>query len=103
MVVPREFPAHGSFVIVSRFVMKQTGEPLTAIVYSLENCVQCVATKRALSVAGVPYEEVDLATDDAAAEHMRELGHRQAPVVVTPEGEHWSGFQPDRIAALVAA
>ena len=33
---------------------------------------------------------------------LRELGHTQAPVVLT-ETDHWSGFRPDKISELAAA
>ena len=68
--------------------------------YTKPACVQCNATKRALDRAGLPYREVDLAEDAEAMAYIQGLGYRQAPVVVTGDGQHWSGFQPDRIAAL---
>jgi glutaredoxin-like protein NrdH len=53
-------------------------------VYSKPTCVQCDATKRALTKAGVDYKVVDITKD---------------PVVVT-EDDRWSGFRPDKIRAL---
>ena len=32
--------------------------------------------------------------------YVKELGHLQAPVVVTADGEHWSGFRPDLLDQL---
>ena len=69
-------------------------------VYSKKSCVQCNATYRALDDKGVAYDVVDMSVDPDALEKVRALGHLQAPVVITPEGEHWSGFRPDLIAAL---
>lgn len=69
-------------------------------VYSKPNCVQCVATYRALDKAGLEYTIVDIALDTQALEHVVSLGHQQAPVVVAGE-QHWSGYRPDRIKALV--
>lgn len=72
----------------------------TAItVYTKPACVQCTATKRALDKAGVAYNLVDITVDDEARDFCIELGHQQAPVVVT-EDAHWSGFRPDRIKDL---
>ncbi|GAA4389740.1 glutaredoxin-like protein NrdH [Tsukamurella soli] len=71
-------------------------------VYSKPACVQCTATYRALDKAGVAYSVVDISEDDDAREYVLALGHLQAPVVVAG-GEHWSGFRPDRVKALVAA
>lgn len=70
-------------------------------VYTKPACVQCTATKRALDKAGVSYDLVDISADDAARDFCVELGHKQAPVVVT-DNAHWSGFRPDRIKDLAA-
>ncbi|MFC5931823.1 glutaredoxin-like protein NrdH [Cryobacterium melibiosiphilum] len=74
--------------------------PLT--VYTLPNCVQCTMTKQALDTAGVTYVLVDLANDERAVNLVKELGHTSAPVVIT-ETASWSGFRPDKIAAVAAA
>lgn len=74
--------------------------PLT--VYTLPNCVQCTMTKRALDAAGVTYALVDLANDERAVNLVKELGHTSAPVVIT-EAASWSGFRPDKIAAIASA
>jgi glutaredoxin-like protein NrdH len=64
--------------------------------YTKPNCVQCDATKRALDKTGAAYAIVDLTTDHEAMTLVQRLGYRQAPVVMA-NGEHWSGFQPDKI------
>lgn len=69
-------------------------------VYSKKSCVQCNATYRALDDKGVAYDVVDMSEDAQALQKVKDLGYLQAPVVITPEGEHWSGFRPDLIAAL---
>ena len=69
-------------------------------IYSKSGCVQCNATYRALDDKGVEYDVVDMSVDPDALDKVRALGHLQAPVVITPEGEHWSGFRPDLIATL---
>jgi glutaredoxin-like protein NrdH len=75
---------------------------VTVTVYSTPDCVQCRMTYLALERAGVGYAVVDLAHDPAARRLVRELGHVTAPVVVVDDDPsvHWSGFRPDRIAAL---
>lgn len=65
-------------------------------------CVQCTATYRALDAQGVEYTVIDMTQDGAALEKAKSLGYMQAPVVITPDGTHWSGFDPDRIKALIA-
>lgn len=74
----------------------------TVTVYTSPGCVQCNATFRALDKAGITYSTVDVSIDTAAVEKLRELGHTQAPVVLT-ETDHWSGFRPDKISELAAA
>ena len=37
--------------------------------------------------------------DDSARDYVMALGYLQAPVVEV-DGEHWSGFRPDRIRSL---
>jgi len=71
-------------------------------VYSKPSCVQCTATYRALDNKGIEYEIFDVSVDEKALETVKALGYLQAPVIVTDE-DHWSGFRPDKIAALSAA
>ncbi|MDO4791647.1 MAG: glutaredoxin-like protein NrdH [Buchananella hordeovulneris] len=75
---------------------------MSITVYSKPRCVQCDATYRALTKAGVEFNVVDLTEDAAALELVRELGYSQAPVVMAGD-EHWAGFRPDRIKAAVTA
>lgn len=73
--------------------------PTPVIVYSKPACVQCTATYRALDRAGIAYEVIDVTADPAALAACVAIGYRAAPVVVAGD-ESWSGFDPDRIAAL---
>lgn len=68
-------------------------------VYTKPSCVQCNATYRALDKKGISYRKVDISTDAQAMDYVRSLGYMQAPVVVTAD-DHWSGFRPDKIAAI---
>lgn len=70
-------------------------------VYSKPSCVQCTATYRALDSKGIEYEIFDVSVDEKARQAVLELGYMQAPVVIA-EGEHWSGFRPDKIDELAA-
>lgn len=65
-------------------------------------CMQCTMTKRALTAAGVNYQEVNVRDDDNALAYIAELGYSQAPVVVVDEHDHWAGFQPDQIERVAA-
>ena len=77
---------------------------MSITVYSKPNCVQCDATYRALAKHGLEYEVVDITADPEALQTVKPLGYQQAPVVFA-DGDHRSGFRPDRIkaAARVAA
>ena len=77
------------------------GSRLNVTVYTKPACVQCNATYRALDKAEIEYEKIDITTDPEAREYVLSLGYLQAPVVVAGDS-HWSGYRPDRIAALAA-
>ena len=72
---------------------------MTISVYSKPSCVQCTATYRALDKQGIEYEVFDVSVDEKALEAVKELGYLQAPVVIA-DGDHWSGFRPDKINEL---
>lgn len=72
-------------------------------VYTKPACVQCTATKKALdkiAADGITYTMIDISVDAEAREYVMSLGCLQAPVVIAG-GNHWSGYRPDRISALV--
>lgn len=74
---------------------------MSIILYTKPACVQCTATKKALDRAGLDYRMVDISVDDEARDYVMALGYLQAPVVEA-NGEHWSGFRPERIQGLAA-
>ncbi len=74
---------------------------MSITVYSKPSCVQCDATYRALNKQGLDYEVVDITADAEALASVKALGYQQAPVVFA-DGDHWSGFRPDKIKALAA-
>ncbi len=75
---------------------------MTITVYTKPACVQCNATYKALDKQGLTYDIVDITQVPEARDYVMALGYLQAPVVVA-DGEHWSGFRPDRIKALADA
>lgn len=74
---------------------------MSITVYTKPACMQCTATKKALDRAGLEYELVDITMDSQALDYVMALGYTAAPIVVA-DGEHWSGFRPDRIKSLAA-
>lgn len=75
---------------------------MSVTVYSKPGCMQCKATIKALDRAGVAHTVIDVTDDDAARNHLLRMGIQQMPVVET-DTERWSGFRPDRVAALATA
>lgn len=77
----------------------------TVTVYSRPGCVQCTATIRTLTKAGVEYDVQD-AMEEANNELIHSLGISSAPAVIVRDGDiivdSWGGFRPDRIEELVA-
>lgn len=72
---------------------------MSITVYTQPGCGPCLATKRALDKAGLPYDVADISQDDGARDYVMALGYLSAPVVVSGD-EHWSGFRPERIKNL---
>jgi len=70
--------------------------------YTKDNCVQCVATKKMMDKLGVPYDTVDITDNPEELDKLIALGYRAAPVVITESGESWAGFNPEKITELVA-
>ncbi|WIB65658.1 glutaredoxin-like protein NrdH [Curtobacterium sp. MCBD17_040] len=70
-------------------------------VYTKPSCVQCTATKRDLDNKGIEYDLIDVTVDAEALDFIVGLGYKQAPVVVTDD-DHWSGFNPNKLATLRA-
>jgi glutaredoxin-like protein NrdH len=73
---------------------------MTVTVYTKPACVQCDATKRTLDKLGVPYEAIDVTTNQDAFDMLVEKGFKAMPVVNAGD-EWWSGFNPEKINGLV--
>jgi len=69
------------------------------VVYTTPACVQCGATTRRMDTLGITYDKVDLTQHPGLAEKFREMGHTQAPIVVT-DRKTWSGFRLEKIDSL---
>lgn len=71
-------------------------------IYTKPACPQCTATLRTLDRYRVPYRTVDTTADPDARDFVMALGYLSAPVVYVSPATHFSGFRPDRLAALAA-
>ena len=70
-----------------------------------DGCMQCRLTKQLLDAVGLAYRDADLtdpANESARAYVMESLGYSSAPIVVVDEHDHWAGFRPDCIQAVVS-
>lgn len=76
------------------------GNAPVVCLFTMPNCQQCIATKRRLDRNGTVYTLVDITEDPGAYDYVVGLGHKQAPIVVTDTGAHWSGYRMDLIDAL---
>lgn len=70
-------------------------------VYTKPNCGDCEKTKDELNNRSIEFTVVDMLSDKTALNRFKALGHRQAPVVETADGQTWSGFNLDKIKSLI--
>lgn len=68
-------------------------------VYGAEGCWKCTNTARALELAGVAHQVVDV--DGAGIrDELHARGVRELPYVVVDGSESWSGLRLDKIVEL---
>lgn len=71
------------------------------IVYTTPSCPWCNAVKQYLEERGIPYTEIDVSQDQAAAmEMIRKSGQMGVPVVEI-DGEIVIGFDKERLDYLL--
>ncbi len=71
-------------------------------VYSTPTCPYCKMVKDFLSKKGVSFQEVDVSSDQSAAEEMvKTTGQMGVPVVVV-DGEAVVGFDKEKIESLLS-
>ena len=68
-------------------------------VWTTQNCVQCLQTKKQFDKLGIRYEEESLEDNILALEGFKAMGLLQAPIVET-DTKRWSGFRLDKIQSL---
>jgi glutaredoxin len=79
------------------------------IILSRVGCLQCKASSDYLKNRGVVHEYWDIVQDKQAAPYLALVPHvKSLPIVFVEDQaddsyitEYWTGFQPDRLAALV--
>jgi glutaredoxin 3 len=74
----------------------------TITVYSTTSCPYCYMAKDFLTAKGVPYRDVNVGTDRAAAAEMVQKSGQMGVPVIDIDGEIIVGFRPDMIEKLIA-
>ncbi|EFR30614.1 glutaredoxin domain-containing protein [Eremococcus coleocola] len=71
------------------------------IIYSKPDCSQCNFSKEYLKILNIPYQEVDVYSNEAALKYVtEELGFRSLPVITAEGHEPFNGFRPDLLKKL---
>lgn len=75
-------------------------------VYSKPRCMQCEMTKIWLTKNKIKFETVDIEANPGAFELLKHYGFTSLPVVaiddeLSDESKVWSGFQIDKLEALL--
>ena len=75
-------------------------------VYSKPRCMQCEMTKIWLNKNKIEFETVDIEANPGAFELLKHYGFTSLPVVaiddeLSDESKVWSGFQIDKLEALL--
>lgn len=73
-----------------------------ADVFSKPGCVQCGVTYQLFIELGIDITIYNVVEDAEAHATVTELGYMQVPVIITNDGNHWSGFDTDRIKDFAA-
>lgn len=68
------------------------------VVYTRAGCVACTATVKLLSKRNLPYQLRN--ADDHLDTIATITDERRLPVVISPTGEVFTGFRPDRLTII---
>ena len=68
-------------------------------VYGAEGCTKCTNTCTALHLAGIDLDLVDV-NAAGLVDELRTAGIRELPLVVTNDGDRWTGLRLDKIRGL---
>lgn len=70
-------------------------------IYSKSGCPECVFTKKYLQSKNIPFEEKRIDQDQSYLDEVISLGYTSLPVIKIGQ-ESFSGYQPERLEALVS-
>lgn len=72
-------------------------------VYSTPTCPYCKMAKDYLTAKGVQFEDVNVATDNSAAEEMVKISGQMGVPVIVVDGQAIVGFDKARLDSLIKA
>lgn len=70
-------------------------------VYSTPTCPFCIKTKQFLDEKGIKYENIDVSTDQAAAQEMVSKSGQMGVPVLDIEGKIIIGFDKEKISSAL--
>ncbi len=70
-------------------------------VYSTPTCPYCIRTKQFLKENNVQFEDIDVSTNQQAAEEMMERSGQMGVPVLETNGEVVVGFDKEKISRLI--
>lgn len=79
---------------------------MTITLYTQPGCQPCRMTKRQLDKLNLSYQAVDVSENPEAVDTVKGLGYSSLPVItveVSNQVDHWSGYQPHKLATLTQA
>lgn len=71
-------------------------------IYSTVTCPWCDKAKAWMKSEGIPYEEIDVTTDEVKQQELIALTHQRTVPVLVHRGEFVIGFDPAKIKALLS-
>lgn len=74
----------------------------TITLYTKPGCGQCMFTKKFFEKNQITFIEKNIQTSQEALEEVRQLGYSSLPVVVIDGDQSFTGYQADRLQALVS-
>lgn len=76
---------------------------MTITVYAKSGCPQCVFAKKYLEAKEIPFEEKRVDLEDMYLDEVKDLGYLSLPVIADSTGNHFNGYIPEKMEALVEA
>ena len=77
----------------------EASPPKKVYIFSAPACIYCYVAKKTFDKYGIPYEEFDISTSEAARNYFIKLGGQGTPLLIV-NGKRMQGFDEQRFWAL---